>query len=176
MFVAAMAVGGEGTGLGVGVNVAVAVGVVVGLAVGVDEGLWVGVGRDLGAGAAERLPSPIRPHAAAAKHAIAMSRLIRPMRASTPPIRGVAQITRWRPFLSMNDISFAFSSYWRSDFDPSINNWNAFSVLIDQRDQFLSYVIATTGIAMRSSRRLRRKDLRTFAVYPVELHFEWFRL
>jgi hypothetical protein len=44
-------------------------------------------------GAAERLPSTIRPHAAAAKHTIAMSRLIRAMQAFTPPIRGLAQIT-----------------------------------------------------------------------------------
>ena len=70
--VAALATGAEGAGdgVGVGVNVAVAVGVAVGLAVG----LGVGVGRGLGA--AERLPSTIRPHAPAAKHAIAMSRLI----------------------------------------------------------------------------------------------------
>ena len=59
---------GAGDGVGVGVNVAVAV------AVGVAVGVGVGVGRGLGA--AERLPSTIRPHAAAAKHAIAMSRLI----------------------------------------------------------------------------------------------------
>ncbi len=64
--------GGGGDGVGVGVNVAVAVGVAAGLAVGV--GVGVGVGRGLGA--AERLPSTIRPHAPAAKHAIAMSRLI----------------------------------------------------------------------------------------------------
>jgi hypothetical protein len=37
-------------------------------------GVGVGVGRLLGA--AERLPSAIRPHAAAAKHAITMGRLI----------------------------------------------------------------------------------------------------
>ena len=87
-FVAALATGAEGAGdgVGVGVNVAVAVGVAVGLAVGVGVnvavavavgvavGLGVGVGRGLGA--AERLPSTIRPHAPAAKHAIAMSRLI----------------------------------------------------------------------------------------------------
>ena len=58
--VAALATGAEGVGDGVGVGVGVAVG--------------VGVGRGLGA--AERLPSTIRPHAPAAKHAIAMSRLI----------------------------------------------------------------------------------------------------
>jgi len=57
-------------GVGVGVNVAVAVGVAVGLAVG----LGAGVGRGLGA--PERLPSAIKPHAPAAKHAIAISRLI----------------------------------------------------------------------------------------------------
>ena len=62
--VAALATGAEGVGDGVGVGVGVAVGV----------GVGVGVGRGLGA--AERLPSTIRPHAAAAKHAIAMSRLI----------------------------------------------------------------------------------------------------
>src|SRR5438093_1047349 len=54
----------EGAGDGVGVGVGVAVGV----------GVGVGVGRGLGA--AERLPSTIRPHAPAAKNAIAMSRLI----------------------------------------------------------------------------------------------------
>src|SRR5205823_819854 len=59
--VAALA-GGVGDGVGVGVGVAVGVGV------------GVGVGRGLGA--AERLPSTIRPHAPAAKHAIAMNRLI----------------------------------------------------------------------------------------------------
>jgi hypothetical protein len=58
--VAAAATGAEGVGDGVGVGVGVAVG--------------VGVGRGLGA--AKRLPSTIRPHAPAAKHAIAMSRLI----------------------------------------------------------------------------------------------------
>jgi hypothetical protein len=63
---------GGGVGVGVGVNVAVAVGVGVGEAVAV--GVGVGVGRGLGA--AERLPSMIRPQAPAAKHAIAMSRLI----------------------------------------------------------------------------------------------------
>ena len=68
--VAALATGAEGVGDGVGVGVGVAVGV--GIAVGV--GVGVGVGRGLGA--AERLPSTIRPHAPAAKHAIAMSRLI----------------------------------------------------------------------------------------------------
>ena len=70
--VAALATGAEGLGdgVGVGVNVAVAVGVAVGLAVG----RGVGVGRGLGA--AERLPSTIRPHAPAAKHTITMSRLI----------------------------------------------------------------------------------------------------
>jgi len=62
--VAALATGAEGVGDGVGVGVGVAVGV----------GVGVGVGRGLGA--AERLPSTIRPHAPAAKHAIAMSRLI----------------------------------------------------------------------------------------------------
>ena len=70
---------GVAVGLAVGVNVAVAVGVAVGLAVGVDVavGVGVGVGRGLGAlGAAERLPSTIKPHAPAAIHAIAMSRLI----------------------------------------------------------------------------------------------------
>ena len=68
--VAALATGadGAGDGVGVGVNVAVAVGIAVG------DGLGVGVGRGLGA--AERLPSTIRPHAPAAKHAITMSRLI----------------------------------------------------------------------------------------------------
>jgi hypothetical protein len=68
--VAAVAAGAGGlaggVGVGVGVNVAV------GLAVGV--GVGVAVGRGLGA--AERLPSTIRPHAPAAIHAIAMSRLI----------------------------------------------------------------------------------------------------
>jgi hypothetical protein len=76
--VAALAAGAEGVGdgVGVGVNVAVAVGVAVGdgVGVGVGEGLGAGVGRGLGV--AERLPSTIRPHAPAAKHAIAMSRLI----------------------------------------------------------------------------------------------------
>ena len=74
--VAALATGAEGAGdgVGVGVNVAVAVGVAVGLAVGAGVAVGVGVGRGLGA--AERLPSTIRPHAPAAKHAIAMSRLI----------------------------------------------------------------------------------------------------
>jgi hypothetical protein len=75
---AALAAGAEGVGdgVGVGVNVAVAVEVAVGdgVGVGVSEGLGVGVGRGLGV--AERLPSTIRPHAPAAKHAIAMSRLI----------------------------------------------------------------------------------------------------
>jgi UDP-3-O-[3-hydroxymyristoyl] glucosamine N-acyltransferase len=85
---AAVATGAEGVGngVGVGVNVAVAVGVAVGdgvgvgvnvavaVGVGVGEGLGAGVGRGLGV--AERLPSTIRPHAPAAKHAIAMSRLI----------------------------------------------------------------------------------------------------
>jgi hypothetical protein len=67
----AVAVGvAVGLAVGVGVNVAVAVGVAVGLAVG----LGAGVGRGLGT--AERLPSTIKPHAPAAKHAIAMSRLI----------------------------------------------------------------------------------------------------
>ena len=80
--VAKLATGAGGVGDGVGVGVGVAVGV----------GVGVGVGRGLGA--AERLPSTIRPHAAAAKHAIAMSRLIRAMQASTLPIRGPAQITR----------------------------------------------------------------------------------
>jgi hypothetical protein len=65
---------GAGDGVGVGVNVAVAVGVAVGGGVAVGVGVGVGVGRGLGA--AERLPSTIRPHAPAAKHAIAMSRLI----------------------------------------------------------------------------------------------------
>ena len=78
--VAALATGAEGAGdgVGVGVNVAVAVGVAVGLAVGVAVavGVGVGVGVGRGLGAAERLPSTIRPHAPAAKHAIAMSRLI----------------------------------------------------------------------------------------------------
>jgi len=82
MGVAAVAAGGEGTGIGVGVgvgvNVAVAVGVAVGVAAGggVAVGVGVGVGVGRGLGAAERLPSTIRPHAAAAKHAIAMNRLI----------------------------------------------------------------------------------------------------
>jgi hypothetical protein len=58
--VAALATGAEGVGDGVGVAVGVGVG--------------VGVGSRLCA--AERLLSTIRPHAAAAKHAIAMSRLI----------------------------------------------------------------------------------------------------
>jgi len=73
--VAGLATGAEGVGdgVGVGVNVAVAVGVAVGLAAG-GGAAGVGVGRGLGA--AERLPSTIRPHAPAAKHAIAMSRLI----------------------------------------------------------------------------------------------------
>ena len=62
--VAALATGAEGVGDEVGVGVGVAVGV----------GVGVGVGRGLGV--AERLPSTIRPHAPAAKHAIAMSRLI----------------------------------------------------------------------------------------------------
>jgi len=66
--VAALATGAEGAGDGVGVGVAVGVGV------GVAVGVGVGVGRALGA--AERLPSTIKPHAPAAKHAIAMSRLI----------------------------------------------------------------------------------------------------
>ena len=80
---AGIAVGaGVPVGVAVGVNVAVAVGVAVGLAVGVDVAVGVGVGvevgRGLGAlGAAERLPSTIKPHAPAAIHAIAMSRLIR---------------------------------------------------------------------------------------------------
>jgi|SRR5262245_54475910 len=79
MGVAAVAVGGAGVGLGVGVgvNVAVAVAVGVGVVVGgvaVGVGVEVGVGRGLGA--AERLPSTIRPHAPAAKHAITMNRLI----------------------------------------------------------------------------------------------------
>ena len=82
---AALAAGAEGVGdgVGVGVNVAVAVGVAVGdgVGVGVGEGLGVGVGRGLGV--AERLPSTTRPHAPAAKHAIAMSRLI-------PKKRGLA--------------------------------------------------------------------------------------
>ena len=59
--VAALATGADGVGNGVGV--------------GVGVGIGVGVGLGL-AGAAERLPSTIRPHAAAAKHAITMSRLI----------------------------------------------------------------------------------------------------
>jgi hypothetical protein len=72
----AVAVGvAVGDGVDVGVNVAVAVGVDVGLAVGFGlVGLGAGVGRGLGV--AVRLPSTIRPHAPAAKHAIAMSRLI----------------------------------------------------------------------------------------------------
>ena len=75
-FVAALATGAEGVGdgVGVGVNVAVAVGVAVGLAVGVAVAVGVGVG--CGLGAAERLLSTIRPHAPAAKHAIATCRLI----------------------------------------------------------------------------------------------------
>ena len=77
----AVAVGvGVGVGVsvavavGIGVNVAVAVGVAIGVAVAVAVAIGLGVGRGLGA--AERLPSPIRPHAPAAKHAITMSRLI----------------------------------------------------------------------------------------------------
>ena len=43
----------------------------------IEGGAGVAVGVGVGVGvAAERLPSTIRPHAAAAKHAIAMSRLI----------------------------------------------------------------------------------------------------
>ena len=79
-FVAALATGAEGVGdgVGVGVNVAVAVGVAVGLAVGVAVavGVGVGVGVGRGLGAAERLLSTIRPHAPAAKHAIATCRPI----------------------------------------------------------------------------------------------------
>jgi hypothetical protein len=79
--VAAVATGAEGVGdgVGVGVNVAVAVGVAVGVGVaaGVAVGVGVWVGRGLGAlGAAERLPPKITPHTPAAKHVIAMSRLI----------------------------------------------------------------------------------------------------
>ena len=84
--VAAVATGAEGVGdgVGVGVNAAVAVGVAVGVgvgvgvnvavAVGVAVGVGVWVGRGLGA--AERLPSTIRPHTPAAKHVIAMSLLM----------------------------------------------------------------------------------------------------
>ena len=54
----------------------VTVGVAVGLTVGVAVGVAVGVGVGVGLGFAERLPSTIKPHAPAAKHAIAMSRLI----------------------------------------------------------------------------------------------------
>jgi hypothetical protein len=71
MLVARVATGAEGVGcgVGVGVNVAVAVGVAVGLAVDVGVAVGVGVGRGL----AERLPSAIKPHAPAAKHAITIS-------------------------------------------------------------------------------------------------------
>jgi hypothetical protein len=80
--VAALATGAEGLGDGVGVNVAVAVGVGVNVAVGVAVGGGVAVGVEVGGGVgrglgtAERLPSAIKPHAPAATHAIAMSRLI----------------------------------------------------------------------------------------------------
>ena len=108
--VGVMATGAEGVvdGVGVGVNVAVAVGeavavgvavavavaVAVGVGVDVAVGVGVGVGVGRGLGAAERLPSTIRPQAPAATHAIAMSRLIRAMQASARSIRGPGQITR----------------------------------------------------------------------------------
>jgi len=112
--VAALATGAEGLGdgVGVGVNVAVAVGVGVNVAVGVAVAVGVGVnvavgvavgggvavgvevGRGVGRGlgTAERLPSTIRPHAPAAKHAITMSRLI--LRK-----KGLAVIKAWRSCL-----------------------------------------------------------------------------
>src|SRR4029077_18047646 len=84
--------------------------------------------------AAERLPSTIRPHAAATNHAIAATRLIRGMQASTPSLRRLAQIARrCRPFRSMNDICFAFLVILAVSF----NNWQASSSLSYQRDQFL---------------------------------------
>src|SRR6478672_721474 len=84
--------------------------------------------------AAERLPSTIRPNAAAANHAIAATRLIRGMQASTPSLRRLAQIARRsRPFLSMNDICVAFFVI----LGVCANNRQASSSSIYQGDQFL---------------------------------------
>jgi hypothetical protein len=84
LLLAATATGAESVGAGVGVGVGVNVAVAVGVGVGVGRGL----------GAAERLPSTIRPHAAAANHAIAVTRLIRGIKASIARLRWLAQITR----------------------------------------------------------------------------------
>jgi hypothetical protein len=60
---------------------------------------------------------PTKPHTPTKNHPIAATRLIRRMQASPSPPRRLMQITRrWRPFLSMDDICFALSSYWRFNF------------------------------------------------------------
>ena len=64
---------------------------------------------------AKRLPPEIKPHAIVS-HAIALSRLIRGMRPPAHQMRSLAQITtRYRPFLSMNDIRCELSSPWRPE-------------------------------------------------------------
>jgi len=75
-----------GVAEGVGVGVCVALGV--GRGKGVGRGRGVGVALGVGEGvavAADRLLPPIRPHAAAAKHAVAITRFI-PIFKRLPPL------------------------------------------------------------------------------------------
>src|SRR5947199_6952265 len=72
----------------------------------------------------------------------------------------------------MNDICFAFSSYGRSDFFAAS--------LIGQRLQALFVISALSfwsshsvyGNCNAKFPKIAQKDLRFFAVYPIELHFQ----
>jgi hypothetical protein len=76
----------------------------------------VGVGVDVGVGVAataEGLPSMIRPHAAAAKHAITMSRLIPSINAWRSRLKGSCTLEEDKGLSCMDDIRCELSSPWR---------------------------------------------------------------
>src|SRR6516164_6035458 len=77
-------------------------------------GVGVGVGLDVGVAAtAEGLPSMIRPHAAAAKHAIVMRRLIPSIKAWRSCLTGSCSLEEDKGPSCMDDIRCKLLSPWR---------------------------------------------------------------